>query len=148
MWYIPKIVVLCTKLFNMHIAPLILWNEIEYQIGSPQACKGFLLHCHVVDVMNDIILCSYTWFVLNVCLLNRCGKYTFLTINTFLIAFWNELKTSLKLSDILLRTHSFTIRYYAETIHVINSEIVWAFYSIWWVIQWSFRVLSLSREKR
>ena len=66
----------------------------------------------------------------------------------FLIAFWNELKTSLKLSDILLRTHSFTIRYYAETIHVINREIVWAFYSIWWVIQWSFRVLSLSREKR
>ena len=42
MWYIPKIVVLCTKLFNMHIAPLILWKEIEYQIWSSQACKGFM----------------------------------------------------------------------------------------------------------
>ena len=43
MWYIPKIVVLCTKLFNMHIAPHILWKEIEYQIWSSQACKGFML---------------------------------------------------------------------------------------------------------
>ena len=43
MWYIPKIVVLCTKLFNMHIAPLILWKEIEYQIWSSQSCKGFML---------------------------------------------------------------------------------------------------------
>ena len=36
------------KLLNMHIAPLIhvhcvLWKEIEYQIWSSQACKGFLL---------------------------------------------------------------------------------------------------------
>ena len=43
MWYIPKIVVLCTKLFNMHIAPFLLWKEIEYQIWSSQACKGFML---------------------------------------------------------------------------------------------------------
>ena len=43
MWYIPKIVVLCTKLLNMHIASLILWKEFEYQIWSSQACKGFLL---------------------------------------------------------------------------------------------------------
>ena len=43
MWYIPKIVVLCTKLFNMHIAPFLLWKEVEYQIWSSQACKGFML---------------------------------------------------------------------------------------------------------
>ena len=43
MWYMPKIVVLCTKLFNMHIAPFLLWKEIEYQIWSSQACKGFML---------------------------------------------------------------------------------------------------------
>ena len=43
MWYIPKSVVLCAKLFNMHFAPLILWKEIEYQIYSSQAYKGFML---------------------------------------------------------------------------------------------------------
>ena len=43
MWYIPKIVVLCTKLFNIHFAPFLLWKEIEYHIWSSQACKGFML---------------------------------------------------------------------------------------------------------
>ena len=67
------------------------WVELDEEPMSDTDVvdpTGWCSHCHVVDVMNYIILCSYAGFVLNVCLLDRCGKCTYMAINTFWIWIW------------------------------------------------------------
>ena len=69
--------------------PFYCEKKLSIRYGAHKPVRVSCSHCHVVDVMNDIILCSYTGFVLNVCLLNRCGKCTYMAINTFWIWIWN-----------------------------------------------------------
>ena len=68
--------------------PLYCEKKLSIRYGAHKPVRVSCSHCHVVDVMNDIILCSYAGFVLNVCLLNRCGKCTYMAINSFWIWIW------------------------------------------------------------
>ena len=73
---------------SAHCTPYVVKKEIEYQIWSSQAYYCLCSLCHIDGVKNDIILCSYAGFVLNVCLVNCFGKKcTYMAINTFWL--WN-----------------------------------------------------------
>ena len=73
---------------HTHMHPLYCEKEISIRYGAHKPVRVSCSHCHAVDVMNDIILFSYAGFVMNVCLLDRCGKCTYMAINTFWIWIW------------------------------------------------------------
>ena len=77
LWSYAQNCLICT------LHPFYCEKKLSIRYGAHKPVRVSCSHCHVVDVMNDIILCSYTGFVLNVCLLNRCGKCTYMAINTF-----------------------------------------------------------------
>ena len=79
LWSYAQNCLICT------LHPFYCEKKLSIRYGAHKPVRVSCSHCHVVDVMNDIILCSYTGFVLNVCLLNRCGKCTYMVINTFWI---------------------------------------------------------------
>ena len=62
-------------------------KKLGIRYGAQKPVMVSCSHCHVDHVINDIILCS-AGFVLNGCLLNRCGKCTYVAINTFWIWIW------------------------------------------------------------
>ena len=84
MWSNAQNCLICT------LHPLYCENKLSIRYGAHKPVRVSCSHCHVVDVMNDIILCSYAGFALNVCLLNRCGKCTYMVINTFWIWIWHD----------------------------------------------------------
>ena len=88
LWSYAQNCLICT------LHPFYCEKKLSIRYGAHKPVRVSCSHCHVVDVMNDIILCSYTGFVLNVCLLNRCGKCTYMAINTFWIWIWRVLKSS------------------------------------------------------
>ena len=82
LWSYAQNCLICT------LHPFYCEKKLSIRYGAHKPVRVSCSHCHVVDVMNDIILCSYTGFVLNVCLMNRCGKCTYMAINTFWIWIW------------------------------------------------------------
>ena len=82
LWSYAQNCLICT------LHPFYCENKLSIRYGAHKPVRVSCSHCHVVDVMNDIILCSYAGFVLYVCLLNRCGKCTYMAINTFWIWIW------------------------------------------------------------
>ena len=56
------------------LRPLFCEKKFGIRYGAHKPARVCCSHCHVDDVMNDIILCSCAGFVLNVCLLNCCGN--------------------------------------------------------------------------
>ena len=57
--------------------PYMVLKKLSIRYGAHKPIWVSCSHCHVNNVTNDIILCSYARFVLNVCLVNRLGKYIF-----------------------------------------------------------------------
>ena len=77
LWSYAQNCLICT------LHPFYCEKKLSIRYGAHKPVRVSCSHCHVVDVMNDIILCSYAGFVLIVCLLNRFGKCTYMAINTF-----------------------------------------------------------------
>ena len=82
LWSYAQNCLICT------LHPLYCDKKLSIRYGAHKPVRVSCSHCHVVDVMNDIILYSYAGFVLNVCLLNHCGKCICMAINTFWIWIW------------------------------------------------------------
>ena len=70
LWSYAQNCLICT------LHPFYCEKKLSIRYGAHKPVRVSCSHCHVVDVMNDITLCSYAGFVLNVCRLNRCGKCT------------------------------------------------------------------------
>ena len=79
LWSYAQNCLICT------LHPLYCEKKLSIRYGAHKPVRVSWSHCHVVDVMNDIILCTDAGLVLNVCLLNHCGKCTYMAINTFWI---------------------------------------------------------------
>ena len=82
LWFHAQNCLICT------LHPSYCEKKLSIRYGAHNPVRVSCSHCHVVDVMNDIVLCYYAGFVLNVCLLNRCGKCTYMAISTFWIWIW------------------------------------------------------------
>ena len=82
LWYYAQNCLICT------LHPLYCEKKLSIRYGTHGLVKISCSHCHVDDVMNDIISCSYSVFILNVYLLNCCGRCMWIPVLGMGCPFW------------------------------------------------------------